>query len=85
MAEWQLEFSPEVAEEREQVITAILRLMDDAAPLSVREACRMQRAWLERYPRDYGMLHLGESLWMLADAVAIMEEKGALLSSSLPA
>ena len=95
MADWQLEFPPEVAEEREQVIAAILRLMDDGMPLSVREACRMQGAWLERYPRDYGMLDLGESLWMLADALVIMEEKGitplkhservTLLSGGLPA
>ena len=95
MAEWQLEFPPEVAEEREQVIAAILRLMDDGMPLSVREACRIQGVWLERYPRDYGMLDLGESLWMLADALAIMEEKGiaplerservALLLDGLPA
>ncbi len=76
MVEWQEEFPPEVAAEREQVIAEILRLMSDAMPLSVREACRMQGAWLERYPRDYGMLDLGELLWMLADALTIMEEKG---------
>ena len=45
-------------------------------PPTVREACRIQGDWLGRYPRDYGMLDLGESLWMLADALAIMEDKG---------
>ena len=74
--EWQFEFSPEVTAEREQVVAAIRRLMADDTQGAVREACRMQLTWLERYPNDYGMLDLGESLWMLTDAIAIMAEQG---------
>ena len=72
-----LDFPPEVAAEREQAIGAILRLMTEDTPLSIREACRLQAAWLERYPGDYVMLDLGESLWMLADAMEATAEPEA--------
>lgn len=78
--EWQFEFPPEVMAEREQVVAAILRLMAEDTQESVQEACRTQLAWLERYPNDYGMLDLGESLWMLADALAFMAEQGIVPS-----
>lgn len=74
--EWQFEFPAEIMAEREQVVAAILRLMAEDTQSAVQEACRMQLAWLERHPDDYGMLDLGESLWMLADAIAIMAEQG---------
>lgn len=74
--EWQFEFPPEVTAEREQIVATIMRLMTEGTQEAVQEACRMQLAWLERSPNDYGMLDLGESLWMLADAVASMEEQG---------
>ncbi len=76
MNKWQFELPPEVMTEREQVVATILRLMAEDTQEAVQEACRTQVAWLERYPDDYGMLDLGESLWMLADAIAIMAEQG---------
>lgn len=74
--EWQFDFPLEVMAEREQVVAAILRLMAEDTQESVQEACRTQHTWLERYPNDYGMLDLGEPLWMLADAIALMAEQG---------
>lgn len=58
------------------MITAILRFMAEDTQESVQEACRMQSSWLDQYPNDYGMLDLGESLWMLADAIAFVAEQG---------
>ncbi len=63
------EFPPEVEAEREPVFEAIRRGLTAATPASVAEASRAQRAWLERYPDDYAMWDIGETISLLADAL----------------
>lgn len=79
---FRFDFPPQVLAERGQVVNEILRLMAEDTLLAIREACRMQLSWLERYPDDYIMLDLGESLWMLADAI---EATAGELSAEEPA
>ncbi len=80
---FRFEFPPQVLAEREQIISEILRLMTEDSLPAIQEACRMQLSWLERYPDDYVMLDLGESLWMLADAIeATTANESALASAS---
>ena len=74
--EWQLEFPLEVQAERELVIDAQVRAMHEGTAEAVREAQEMALAWLDRYPRDYGLLDAGEPIAMLADALALMAERG---------
>lgn len=66
---FRFEFPPEIAAEREQVLATIRRQMAEGTRASVARAAAAQAAWLERFPDDYGMWDIGESLWMLADAL----------------
>lgn len=74
--EWQFDFPPEVQAERETVIAAQVRAMQERTAEVMREAQEMALAWLDRYPRDYGLLDAGKPVAMLADAIAIMAEQG---------
>lgn len=71
------DFPPQVLAERKQATDQILRLMTENTLPAIREACRVHHAWLDRYPNDYVMLDLGESLWMLADAIEATTEAEA--------
>ena len=82
---FRFDFPPQVLAEREQVVSEILRLMTEDTLPAIREACRMQLSWLERYPDDYAMLDLGESLWMLADAIEATTKAGSAEEHALPA
>lgn len=79
---FRFEFPPDVAAEREQVLSAIRRQMAEGTRASVAQAAAAQAAWLERFPDDYGMWDIGEALWMLADALeaSVSEAVPALLT-----
>ena len=82
-SEFRFDFPPPVLAEREQIINGILRLMTEDTLPAIQEACRMQLSWLDRYPDDYVMLDLGESLWMLADAIgAVTADESSFASAS---
>ena len=74
---FRFDFPPQLLAEREQIMSEILRLMAEDTLPAIREACRMHRAWLDRYPSDYVMLDLGEPLSMLADAIEATTEAEA--------
>jgi hypothetical protein len=81
---FRFEFPPEVAAEREHVLAAIRRQMAEGTRVSVAQAVAAQAAWLERFPDDYGMWDLGESLWMLADALEATALEGAAPEAAPP-
>ena len=76
MIEWKLEFPPDVQAEREPVLAAQIRAMNEGTMEAVREAQELALAWLARHPEDLVMWDAGEPVAMLADALAIMETKG---------
>ena len=76
MVKWQLEFPPDVQAEREPVLAAQVRAMEERTLEAVQEAQTLALAWLARHPEDLVMWDAGEPVAMLADALAIMERKG---------
>ena len=74
MNDWQLEFPPEVQAEREPVLAALDRAMDERTISAVQEAQTLAGAWLARHPEDYAIWDAGEPIAMLADALAAMEK-----------
>lgn len=81
---FRFDFPPEIAAEREQALAAIRRQMAEGTRASVAQAAAAQAAWLERFPNDYGMWDLGESLWMLADALEAAPLKTTAPEAALP-
>ena len=74
---FRFDFPPDVAAERTQVLATIRRHMAEGTRASVAQAAAAQAAWLERFPDDYGMWDLGESLWMLSDALEAADSETA--------
>lgn len=73
MITWQLEFPPDVQAERETVLAALDRAMQERSPEAVQEAGALAWAWLARHPEDYAVWDAGEPIAMLADAQASMQ------------
>ncbi len=73
MIKWQLEFPPEIQAEREPILVALDRAMDEATVEAVQEAQTLAGAWLARHPEDYAIWDAGEPIAMLADAHASMQ------------
>ncbi len=70
---WQLEFPPEIQAEREPILAALDRTLDEATVEAVREAQTLAGEWLARHPEDLIIWDAGEPIAMLADALASME------------
>jgi len=79
---FRFDFPPDVAAERTQVLATIRRQMVEGTHASVASAVAAQTAWLERFPDDYGMWDLGESLWMLSDALEAAEPETSTWTSA---
>ena len=75
MIKWQLEFPPEIQAEREPILAALDRAMDERTIEAVREAQTLAGEWLARHPEDFAVWDAGEPIAMLADAFASMEAK----------
>ncbi len=69
--EWQFEFPPEVQAEREIVLRAYDRAMNERTPEAIREAGALAWAWVTRHPEDYAVWDAGEPIAMLAEAMGI--------------
>ena len=67
--EWQFEFPPDVQAEREVVLAALDRAMDEGTLEAIHEAVALAWAWVARHPEDYAVWDAGEPLSMLADAL----------------
>jgi len=72
---WQLEFPPEIQAEREPILAALVRAMDERTVEAVQEAQTLASAWLGQHPEDLAIWDAGEPIAMLADALAWMEAK----------
>ena len=72
---WQLEFPPEIQAQREPILAALDRAMDEGTVEAVREAQALASAWLGKHPEDLVIWDAGEPIAMLADALAWMEAK----------
>jgi|GEM_PF-2629786 len=70
---WQLEFPPEIQAQREPILAALDRAMNEATVEAVREAQSLASAWLGQHPEDLVIWDAGEPIAMLADALAWME------------
>jgi hypothetical protein len=70
---WQLEFPPEIQAEREPILAALVRAMDEGTVEAVQEAQTLAGEWLARHPEDLTIWDAGEPIAMLADALAWME------------
>jgi hypothetical protein len=57
--EWQFEFPPDMQAEREAVLAALGRAMDEGAIEAVREAGTLAWAWVARHPEDYAVWDAG--------------------------
>ena len=75
MIKWQFEFPPEIQAEREPILAALDRAMDERTIEAVREAQTLAGEWLARHPEDFAVWDAGEPIAMLADAFASMEAK----------
>ena len=73
VTKWQLEFPPEIQAQREPILAALVRAMDEGTVEAVREAQTLASAWLGRHPEDLAIWDAGEPIAMLADALAYME------------
>ena len=73
MIKWQLEFPPKVQAEREPVLAALDRAMDEATREAVNEARRLAGTWLARHPEDFAVLDAGSDISMLDDALTFIE------------
>lgn len=73
MMNWQLQFPPEIQAEREPVLAAMDRAMDERTGEAVNEARRLAGAWLARHPEDFAVLDAGSAISMLDDALAFIE------------
>jgi ABC-type sugar transport system substrate-binding protein len=73
MIKWQLEFPPEIQAEREPILAALDRAMDERTVEAVQEAQRLAGEWLARHPEDLVIWDAGEPIAMLADALAWKE------------
>ncbi len=69
---WQLEFPPEIQAEREPIVAALDRAMNEATVEAVREAQTLAGEWLARHPEDLIIWDAGEPIAMLADALVAM-------------
>jgi hypothetical protein len=74
--EWQFEFPPEVQAEREPILAALDRAMEERTVEAVTQAQTLAGKWLYRHPEDYAIWDAGEPIAMLADALAFMAEQG---------
>ena len=70
---WQLEFPPEIQAQREPILAALDRAMDEATVEAVQEAQTLASVWLGRHPEDFAIWDAGEPIAMLADALANMQ------------
>ncbi len=70
---WQLEFPPEIQAQREPILAALVRAMDEGTVEAVQEAQTLAGEWLARHPEDLTIWDAGEPIAMLADALAWME------------
>lgn len=59
---WQLEFPPEIQAQREPILAALDRAMDEATVEAVREAQALASAWLGRHPEDIVIWDAGEPI-----------------------
>ncbi len=75
MVKWQLEFPPEILAQREPILAALDRAMDERTVEAVQEAQSLASAWLGQHPEDFAIWDTGEPIAMLADALAWMEAK----------
>ena len=67
--EWQFEFPPDVQAEREIVLVAMGRAMDEGTLEAIKEAGALAWAWVAKHPEDYAVWDAGEPLAMLSDAL----------------
>lgn len=79
--EWQFEFPPEVQAEREIVLMAYDRAMNERTPEAIRAAGVLGWDWVTRHPEDYAVWDAGEPIVMLAEAMGI---HGSDLQASQP-
>ena len=73
--EWKFEFPPDVQAEREIVLAALSRAMDEGTLEAVKEAGAMAWAWVARHPEDYAVWDAGEPVAMLGDALEIIQRR----------
>ena len=69
--EWQFEFPADVQAEREIVLAALSRAMDEGTVEAVKEAGALAWAWVARHPEDYAVWDAGEPVAMLAEALGV--------------
>lgn len=73
--EWQFEFPPEMQAEREIVLAALSRAMDEGTLEAVKEAGALAWAWVVRHPEDYAVWDAGEPIAMLGDALETLRRQ----------
>lgn len=73
--EWQFEFPPDVQAEREVVLAALDRAMQERTIEAVREAGALAWAWVAKHPEDYAVWDAGEPVAMLGDALETLRRQ----------
>jgi len=83
--EWQFEFPPDVQAEREVVLAALSRAMDEGTIEVVREAGALAWAWVAKHPEDYAVWDAGEPVAMLGDALETLRHQSQAREFAVPA
>lgn len=73
--EWQFQFPADVQAEREFVLAAMGRAMDEGTLEAVKEAGALAWAWATKHPEDYAVWNAGEPLAMLGDALETLRRQ----------
>ena len=72
---WQFEFPPDVQAQREIVLAAMERAMQERTIEAVKEAGALAWAWVAKHPEDYAVWDAGEPLAMLGDALETLRRQ----------
>ncbi len=73
--EWRFEFPPDVQAEREVVLAAMGRAMDEGTLEAVKEAGALAWDWVARHLEDYAVWDAGEPIAMLGDALEMLKHQ----------
>jgi len=62
---------------REQLWESIRRLKRQKTLPAIRQARQMLREWLQQHPGDHSSRDAGEELWMMEEALEVLEAEKA--------